>query len=411
MTLDNYLFNEIKSLYKTPYRTTNQFLTQFSFLDSKTVFSGEPFDLELSSHIHRKKIPPIIELATPNNAHELTKIYRDLFFGTYPYREMLDENQVKTMITNPSIQWIVFRIPSGQIVGCITFMLDFFHKRGYIRGFMLKRKYQGHIDIVKAMIGSMIGMCCSFKDKILSWYVENRTAHTSSQYPMYRCGIEPIGFYPNKDIFLGKVESDLMQIAYDVKSLNGLRSHTRPQIIPEAERCFTYANKRYNLGLVNIKRPILKLNKNNIISFKGKLTRKVVADQFDYHYITLYIPGTESYFQFLYTPHVQNFEKTEYVVNSLEELYVFVQEFKRLASLLKVRYCEAFISAYQVAHQALFSQAGLNPRGYVPSWKFNQETHKLEDHILFNWFQGPISKDIRLIKEARRFLEYLRLYA
>ena len=80
----------------------------------------------------------------------------------------------------------------------------------------------------------------------------------------------------------------------------------------------------------------------------------------------LYIPGTESYFKFLYTPQVQNFEKTEYSVNNLEELYVFVQDFKKLARLLKVRYCEAFISAYDVEHQSIFYNAGLNPRGYIP---------------------------------------------
>ncbi|MFX1399470.1 MAG: hypothetical protein ACFFAS_20790, partial [Promethearchaeota archaeon] len=191
MTFKNYPINRIISLNENSCENTNQFLMQFDSLGSEGVFSGEPLDFELSDRIENKKISPILELAKQKDAKEIVKIYRNLYYGTYPYREMEDELEVKKMIINPSIQWIIFKVPSRQIIGCITFILDFFNKRGYIRGFMLKKKYQGRIDVVKAMIGSMIGMCCSFKEKILSWYVENRTAHTSSQYPMYRCGIEP----------------------------------------------------------------------------------------------------------------------------------------------------------------------------------------------------------------------------
>ncbi|MFX1399564.1 MAG: hypothetical protein ACFFAS_21265, partial [Promethearchaeota archaeon] len=69
----------------------------------------------------------------------------------------------------------------------------------------------------------------------------------------------------------------------------------------------------------------------------------------------------------------------------------------------------AFISAYKLDHQAIFYNAGLIPRGYVPSWKFNQGKNNLEDYILFNWFKGPISKDIKLIDEAKKLLTYLKL--
>ena len=118
---------------------------------------------------------------------------------------MEDEQEVRKMIEDPNVQWILYQDNSYNIAGCITFVLDFEYKRGYIRGFMLKKKYQGYIDITKAMIGSMLGMLHKFKGKIYTWYVENRTAHAKSQYSMWVCGIAPIAFYPNKDIFLGKV--------------------------------------------------------------------------------------------------------------------------------------------------------------------------------------------------------------
>ncbi|MFX1385229.1 MAG: GNAT family N-acetyltransferase, partial [Promethearchaeota archaeon] len=189
MTIENYYVSHL--LKDISSAKTYKFFENFSSFDSKNISSREFLDFELKDRIQNKKIPPILELARQKDAKEIVKIYRNLYYGTYPYREMEDELEVKKMINNPSIQWIIFKAPSRQIIGCITFVLDFFNKRGYIRGFMLKKKCQGRIDVVKAMIGSMIGMCCSFKEKILSWYVENRTAHTSSQYPMYRCGIEP----------------------------------------------------------------------------------------------------------------------------------------------------------------------------------------------------------------------------
>ncbi len=409
MTLENYPISHLISLNENSCANTNQFLSNFSMYGLESILSGEPFDFELSDRIRIKKISPILQLAKPEEVKEIIKVYRDLYNGTYPYREMENEHEVKKMIKDPSIQWITFKDKIGNITGCVTFVLDFSHKRGYVRGFMLKKKYQGRIDIIKAMIGSFVGMCFTFKDKILSWYVENRTAHTSSQYPMYRCGMEPIGFYPNKDVFFGRVESDLMQIIYDIKALEDIRSKKCPQIIPEATSCFNYSNEKLNLGPVKIKVPKLKLDEKYVDKLQYKLDKKVIIDKFGYQNVMLYIPGTESYFKFLYTPQVQNFEKTEYSVNNLEELYVFVQDFKKLARLLKVRYCEAFISAYDVEHQSIFYNAGLNPRGYIPSWKFNKKKNKLEDYILFNTFEGKISKKIKLIEEGKRLLKYLNM--
>ena len=122
----------------------------------------------------------MLRLAKPEDAKEITEIYKELYNGTYPYKEMEDIEEVKSMIQDPNIQWIIYQDPFYNIAGCITFVLDFENKRGYIRGFMLKKKYQKQIDITKAMIGSMIGMIYKFKDAIFNWYVENRTAHAKS---------------------------------------------------------------------------------------------------------------------------------------------------------------------------------------------------------------------------------------
>jgi len=101
-----------------------------------------------------------------------------------------------------------------------------------MRGFNVPPRVQGKLDSMKALIGSMIGIWSELKDEIYVWYSKNRTSHTSSQYLANVCGIKPIAFLPNKDLFFGKGKSDVMQIIYDSKALKELRSTITPKIIP-----------------------------------------------------------------------------------------------------------------------------------------------------------------------------------
>ncbi len=402
-------YTKTVSLYELFPESTDKLMQPFKDVIEPDIQSGIYLDFEIDDRKHKNKINPILRLARPEDAREIIEIYKELYDGTYPYKEMEDETEVRKMIEDPSIQWIVYQDPSFNIAGCITFVLDFKNKRGYIRGFLLRKEYQGYIDITKAMIGSMIGMCHKYKDKIYTWYVENRTAHAKSQYSMWVCGIAPIGFYPNKDIFFGKVESDLMQIFYDERALRKYRRKDIPNFLPAVERCFTFSNKRYNLGSYEIKVPEISLDDNKISKIRNHLSVKFSTDKFGYITIAFSIENSDSYFKFLYTPTVQNFEKTVYKIANLEELYVFVQEFIKYRKKLKVRYCEVFISAYEPTHQKIFHDAGLVPCGYIPSWRFDYKTDFFEDCILFNYYEGEISENIQIIQEAEELLKILNL--
>ncbi|MFX1279974.1 MAG: DUF998 domain-containing protein [Promethearchaeota archaeon] len=382
----------------------------------------EPFkeviDGEFKEHLHlkfeiaekkRNKVSPILRLARQDDAKEIVEIYKELYNGTYPYKEMEDEEEVRNMIEDPNVEWVIYQDPSYTIAGCITFVLDFSNKRGYIRGFMLKKKYQGYIDITKAMIGSMLAMLNKYKDVIYTWYVENRTAHAKSQYSMWVCGIAPIGIYPNKDVFLGKVESDLMQILYDERALRKYRCTTTPQLISPIDACFQYSSKRYNLGSYARSDPQIKLSKAKIKKLSKRLKKKLINEKYGYETIILTLEGTDSYFKFLYTPQVRNFEKTEYMVTSLEELYVFTRALLHYKQILNVRYCELFVSAYNPKHQQLFFNAGFRPRGYVPSWEYCNENNCFKDVILFNIFDGEIDKDIQLIEQGKELVQIIGL--
>jgi len=409
MLSEDVISNSAVSLNELFPSYTNHFIKPFEKVVDPDIHNGMCLDFELCDRDSKEKVNPILRLAKLEDAEGIVEIYKELYNGTYPYKEMENMDEIRKMIKDPNIQWIIYQDPSLTLAGCITFVLDFENKRGYIRGFMLKKKYQGYVDITKAMIGSMIGMIHKYNGKIYTWYVENRTAHSKSQYSMWVCGIAPIGFYPNKDVFLGKVESDLMQICYDEKALREYRTRAIPKIMPEVEECYSYSNKRYKLGDYHIEVPDITLDRKKVSRIKKNFVKNMDTDKFGYETIKFSITGTKSFFQFLYTPQVQNFEKTKYRVNNLEELYVFVQEFIKCGKELGIRYCEAFISAYKPTHQKIFSDAGLSPRGYVPSWIYNKNKGKFEDYILFNHYEGNISNEIQLISEGQELLQILEL--
>jgi hypothetical protein len=394
------------SLHNNDFTTINQFLSPFQNIDSR--LTREIFvDFEISSRKHITKRTPILKFAKPEDSELISKLYKEVYKGSYPYKENEDISALKDMIESEKYEFIIIKDNRHNSVGSFKFILDFDKKRGYMGGFMLKKEYRGHIDMVKALMGSVISMWSRYNDRILLWYIENRTAHTKSQFMSSMCGIKPVAFFPNKDIFFNKTESDIMHIIYDEKALRKHRTGKVPQIIETVKKIFDYSNRRYNLIEPEIVTSKYNLDTKKIANLREKLNINIVDGKFGYKKISFSFQDSHSFFSFLYTASVQNFEKTEYNVDNLEELYVFIKEFERLAKYYDVQYCEVFVSAYKPHHQRMFFTNGFEPRGYIPSWDYNKNTGKFEDNIVFNKYDGIIDKNIKILSEGLELLETL----
>ncbi|MFX1446439.1 MAG: hypothetical protein ACFFHV_23855 [Promethearchaeota archaeon] len=389
-------------------KSINQFLALFKDSPNEKIEEGLFLDFEIETGIENHKLNPILKLAKPEDAKQLVEISKEVYNGTYPYKEMEDENAVRGMILSPNYHFILFKDMYDNTLGCFKCILDFENKKGYMGGFMVKKKYQGVLDVVKAIMGSYIWMWGKYGDRIMVWYCENRTAHCTSQYMTAVCGIKSIAIFPNKDIFFDKIETDIMGIIYVEKALKELRSNSKPKIIQEALSCFLYSNERYQLGDVQICFPKINLNKNQINQFRNSLVIKISKKKFGYEKISYKFEGSDSYFKFIYTISNQNFEKTTYKIKNLEELFVFLQEFKSTIELMNIRYSEVFVSAYKPTHQQLFHDIGFTPRGYIPSWEYNKKTDEFEDYIVFNYYIGEICS-INLLPEDLDLLNMLRI--
>jgi len=357
-----------------------------------------------------QKISPIIQLAKPEDSKEIAQIFRKIYKGTYPYKQMEDDQEVEKMIIDPNYQWFLFKINSIETVGCFGSHLEFENKRGFLYGFIIKKRYQNTVDIFKAFIGCVIFLWKTYKSKILLWYGEMRTNESSSQFFTSLIGLKPIAFFPNKDIFFNQIESDVLHVIYDEKALYKYRRKKNPKIIRQVLNCYVYSNRKYHLGTPIIKNPNIKLNSKKLKEIKGKIIIRKEKDKFGIEVITLSIKNSNSYFKFIYNPLSRNFEKTIYKINLLEELFTFIQKLKELIQSMEINYFECFVSSYEPKHQKIFLDAGFNPRGYIPCWKYNKEKNHFEDQIVFNFYKGKIDDNIKLIPEAIALLQTLKFF-
>jgi hypothetical protein len=377
-----------------PYKMLNpgsidEFLVIFEDVLDLNLERGMELEFVIDSKLGNNKISPTLILAKPWDAEEIANICREVYEGSYPYKEIEDKRRVRKMIESPEHHFILFKV-GADVAGCFRCALDFEHKKGYTGGFMVKKEYQKTLDVTKAIIGSYAWMWSTYRKEILMWYCENRTAHAASQYITSVCGINTVAFFPNKDIFYNRVESDVMGIVYQERALTEQRERKTPTLIRNALDSFLHCDNLYGLGNFNLISPELTIDYEKVSQLEKCFRKDVITDKYGYKYYQFFLSGTKSYFTFLHTSNIQNIEKTKYYVNSLEELYVYLEELLKCMKENSIRYSEVFVSAFCPEHQQLFYEFGFRARGYVPCWVYNKTDNVFEDYVVFNYFEGEV---------------------
>lgn len=369
--------------------SVDEFLEIFEDVLDLDLESGMELDFMIDNKMGNNKISPTLVLAKPGDAEEIANICKEVYEGSYPYKEIEDKRKVRRMIESSEHHFILFKM-GDYIAGCFRCALDFEHKKGYTGGFMVRKEYQKALDVTKAIIGSYAWMWSTYKKEILIWYCENRTAHAASQYITSVCGINTVAFFPNKDVFYDQVESDVLGVVYQEKALSKYREHKTPKLIRNALDSFLHCDNLYDLGGFNLVSPDLKLDYDKVSKLHSNFRKDVITDKYGYKYYQFFLSGTKSYFTFLHTPNIQNIEKTKYHIDCLEELYVFLEEFLKCMKENSIRYSEVFVSAYNEEHQQIFYEFGFRARGYLPCWSYNKTENAFEDYVVFNYYEGEV---------------------
>ncbi len=390
--------------------TINAFLEQYEDSINSDIQHLFKLDFQLKKRRDSKKIRTTLQIAEPEDAEVIASLFRDVYHGTYPYKKMEDEEEVRRMIKDENHAWVIYKANLKMTVGCFGADLDFKNKKGILYGFLIKKSYQNNVDSLKAFVASLIYFWTYYKDKILVWSGEVRTNDATAQFATSLCGLKPIAFFPNKDIFFNRIESDFMITSYNEEVFTNYRCEANPRLIRQVLNCYTYSNQRYNLGVPHIENPTINLNKSKLIELEKKIDVVFENKDFGYENIIISIKNSDSYFKFSYNPYSKHFEKTKYKVNQPEELNIFLKKVKDLIKKMDVNYFQCFVSAYNPVHQKIFYQEGFRPRGYVPCWNYKKNLNVFEDKIVFNYFTGNAVKNIKLIPESEKMLQSLNFY-
>ena len=388
-------------------RTVDEFLEIFQGVIDLDIETGITLDFIINPRESEFKIVPKLKLAEPKHAKDIVAIFEDVYDHSYPFKDFLDKEKVAAMIKSTEYNFILFMV-NKEIEGCFKCFLDFEHRKGYIGALMVKKKYQGILDFTKAIIGSSYWAFSIYREVIDVWYCENRTAHASSQYSTGVCGLNTLAIFPNKDVFYNQIESDVLCVNYSENALDDLRKLGKPKLIRDVLECYMHSDGIYNLGEFEIIEPHISIDFKKVQELRGKFRMDIIADKYGYEYFQCFIGGTNSYFLFLHTTTVQNFEKVKYHVESLEELYIYLAELKRCMFQKSVRYIEIFVSAYKPEDQQLLYNFGFRARGYTPAWSYNKVTGEFEDQIVFNYYQGEVA-NIELLPQGWELVHLLNI--
>ncbi len=368
---------------------------------------------EFVNSVRNGKKVPSLKFATEEDAEEITQIFKEVYDNTYPYKKMESVSEVRSMISDPNYYWIVFKIKPDITIGCIGIRLDFELKVANFFGFAFREEFRQKVDIATASLACMVAPVYKFRDRILIWYAEIRSSFSSIQYLAKTAGLLPIAFLPNKDIFFNHPESEILFAIYDKKVLFNNRSSKKPELISQAIFCYFYTFQKYGLELPTIKNYEnieSELNNSEIAYKKNQLRKKVERDEFGNELITFSIKGTDSYIQFQYYKNIKIAEKTIFKVSTIEELQLFLNEIKAFISTSNLRYFEAYLSAYNSEHQALFFNVGFKPTGYVPAFKYNRTMNDFEDQVVFVHHEKELDKYVYLIPETEEFLKTIKYF-
>jgi len=355
------------------------------------------------------KFIPSSRLAVPGDEKKIVQIFKDVYLGKYPYREFEDESEILKMIEDPSFYWVVFKNGNGSIIGCIGLELDLENKRGILHGLCFKRQYQGITDLYKLFTASFCWVL-RIEKEMLSVSCEVRSAHSKSQYLGKMVGFLPVAFLPNKDIFFDKEESEIVVIVYRKKALQEYRSRKTVKLPFQALKSYYYASHKLSIESFKVKNyPNLVYRAKKIAKCKELLTKRVEEDKFGNERVSFFLNESESHLTFFHNKYIHNIERTSYLVSSKEELYVFLENLLEFIKGRNIRYCDCFVSAYNPLHQAIFLNAGFEPYGYVPAYKYNKKENILEDQVAYVYYQGEVNlKRLQVIPETKELIQNLK---
>ncbi len=367
---------------------------------------------------HRDYHVKMIEPRTLEHAKIIVSMYEQIYQGTYPYREMLDPEYIRNSFDDPNNYWGIFRIDEGSPeagtdVGCFTIVNDFETRTSYFRGLNVLPQYQKKVGVRELATSMCVRFLNSTIGKIDKWYIEARTAHNAVQFISRLAGCKTQALFLNKDYFMGKKESDCLQVAYWDRALENTR--VIPEfILPEILPFYYRAQRLHNLPHAKrLEMNPMELDLNYYETFRILTNAKLSAIRDKYGYVSISVedPKTGSYLTAIHTESVKNIEKIKYQCSDVSILAGFYLLLKKYAKSQNIEYVEWQVPVSDGMLCKFLIGQEFKILGYVPAWIPSKENAGMcEDAVVFAWILGELKiDDIKLLPEGYELLDLINM--
>ncbi|OLS13596.1 MAG: hypothetical protein RBG13Loki_2772 [Promethearchaeota archaeon CR_4] len=331
-------------------------------------------------------------IATPDDAENLSELYRKVYGRDYPAPELFTPEGMKEFLTferSKTVTTIV--LFSNEIIASGTYQIS--GRTVYSRGFMVSPVWQGKIS-AKKIIQQMCHIFGKFfSGKVDYFYGEVRTESGKIQSIIEEIGWVPVAILPRKDIFYGKRETEFLCAWYYHNPQPGSLKLTpkAAQVASEVlQRPITFIQEHY-ASHSNLIVPIC--------------VERKLEPYGDFHvFITLPTGGKLSA---SLCHKSANSEKVVINSNDFDEFYSLVVAFLKELFLLNIVYTEIFIDAREPTEQAILEGLGFNPTGFVTQW-YAQNKSIPHDYVVYTLHRPSSLPDCPIQTTQRG--EYLKKY-
>ncbi len=367
---------------------------------------------------HRDYHVSIVEPRTLEHAKIIVSMYEQIYQGTYPYREMLDPDYVRNLFNDPNYYWGIFRIDEGSPeagtdVGCFTIVNDFETRTSYFRGLNVLPQFHKKVGVRELATSMCVHFLHTTIGKIDKWYIEARTAHNAVQFISRLAGCKTQALFLNKDYFMGRKESDCLQVAYWDHALENTR--VIPEfILPEILPFYYRAQQMHSLPHAKrLEMNPMELDLNYHETFRILTNAKLSAIRDKYGYVSISIEDSEtgSYLTALHTESVKNIEKIKYQCSDVSVLAGFYLLLKNYAISQNVEYVEWQIPVSDAMPCKFLLGQDFKIFGYVPAWiPSNNHVRMFEDAVVLTWTSGELkTENIKLLPEGFELLDLINM--
>lgn len=137
----------------------------------------------------------IIRPATNEDIYEISRLYFDVYGGSYPDSHVKDFQHISEYLLDPALHWLV-AISENRIIASVIYKYDEENKLAKAFGAVVDSQYRGH-DITQQMMEYGLEHLKKLPNGVDIIYATTRTVNVSAQTLTEKQGYKKLGIFPN----------------------------------------------------------------------------------------------------------------------------------------------------------------------------------------------------------------------